>query len=150
MISRDGEGFIVVYSVTSRSTYDRVERIVERILRVKEETSPAFSTSTSPSTSGPSQKRIRIPIVIVGNKRDKYQERQVSTEEAKMLASQLGCEFHETSAKNGTNVEAAFKSLVRLIKASKSPQGAGHVGNGLGGGGIAGGGRKKKKKCVVL
>jgi len=146
----DGEGFIVVYSVTSRSTFARVERIVERIIRVKEDPSSSNSTSIndpyrhSPSTS----RRRRVPIVIVGNKKDKYQEREVSTEEAKGLAQGLGCDFYETSAKTNINVEAAYKSLVRSIKAARGrPE---EVTNGVGGGGGVSGGKQKKKRCVVL
>lgn len=33
---RDGEGFLLVYSITSKSTFERVDRFKEQILRVKD------------------------------------------------------------------------------------------------------------------
>ena len=146
----DGEGFLIVYSICQRSSFERVERIIERVGRVKDETSPSSPTSASPygshpgspysSTSGPSQVRRRIPIVIVGNKRDLYNNREVSTDEGKALAQRMGCDFYETSAKQNANVEAAFKSLVRGVKVAKN-----------GGDTTVGKPRKKKHKgCVVL
>lgn len=87
--------------------------------------------------------RRRIPIVVVGNKRDLYNNREVSTDEGRMLAQRHGCDFYETSAKQNANVEAAFKSIVRSIKVAKT----GGVVAPAGGGG---GKRKKNKGCVVL
>lgn len=145
----DGEGFLVVYSITSRSTFERVERIVERVIRVKDDvSSPTYSSDPygrspqSPTTPGGPGARRRAPIVIVGNKRDLYNAREVSTEEARVLATRLGCDFYETSAKANTNVEAAFKSIVRQIKGTKR----GYEGGGVAGAKVGG----KKKKCVIL
>lgn len=145
--SSDGEGFLIVYSICNRSTFDRIERIIERINRVKEDSpssptspyAPPFSQHQFPN--GPQRKR--IPITIVGNKRDMYNAREVSTDEGRMLASRLGCEFFETSAKQNANVENAFKSVVRGIKVLKS-------GGTDGVNGVGGGRRKKKKACVIL
>lgn len=155
LTSSDGEGFLIVYSITSRATFERVERIVERVLRVKDESSLPTSPvdpygrpfpQTYPYGGGPPQgSRQRVPIVIVGNKKDYYQGREVSTEEGKMLAMHLGCDFYETSAKTNSNVENCFKSVVRQIKVDKRGYGSnGHPGM------YAGGPRTKKKKCVVL
>lgn len=33
---RDGQGFVLVYSITSKSTFERVDRFKEQILRVKD------------------------------------------------------------------------------------------------------------------
>lgn len=72
-----------------------------------------------------------------------------------MLARRCGCDFFETSAKDGYNVENAFKTVVRGIKVAKggpavSAGGAGAAGSaGMGGQGPR---RKdrKSKKCVIL
>ena len=45
---RDGEGFLLVYSLTQRSTFVPLEKVYEQIKRVKD-------------TS-------RVPVVLVGNK----------------------------------------------------------------------------------
>ena len=52
-----------------------------------------------------------IPILIVGNKNDL--ERQIERGEAEDLAKRLNCEYLETSAKTGENVELAFEKLAR-------------------------------------
>jgi GTPase KRas protein len=88
---RDGEGFVLVYSIVSRSTFERVDRFKEQIARVKD---TAFS-----------------PLVLVGNKCDRLAEREVSADEGRALAKQLGCEFVEASAKINTNVEKVFYTV---------------------------------------
>ena len=52
-----------------------------------------------------------IPMIIIGNKSDL--ERQVERSEAEDLASRLNCEYLETSAKTGTNVELAFETIAK-------------------------------------
>ncbi|WWC86764.1 uncharacterized protein L201_001643 [Kwoniella dendrophila CBS 6074] len=177
---RDGEGFLIVYSITSRPTFERVERIVERVMRVKDESN--LSSSSSPysnhfpnshpyNNNYQQQQNLnnkgRIPIVIVGNKKDQYHSREVSTDEGSNLSKFLNCDFYETSAKTNSNVENSFKSLVRQIKILKkggipnsnpnnhSPMHDGQNGNfGQGYSGYGNtnynSGRKKKQKCVIL
>ena len=50
-----------------------------------------------------------IPMILLGNKVDL--EREVDIEEAKDLAQRLSCEYMETSAKTGENVEKAFEKI---------------------------------------
>ena len=59
-------------------------------------------------------------FMLVGNKCDKVQEREVSREEGAALARQFGCEFIETSAKTAQNVERVFTNLVRALRQTKS------------------------------
>lgn len=93
---RTGEGFLLVYSVTSRASFEEIMNFRNQILRVKD--ADAF------------------PMVIVGNKSDLSTERQVSFEEGAHLAHRLGCPFLETSAKQRVNVEEGFFELVRFIR----------------------------------
>ncbi|KAF2861714.1 ras protein [Piedraia hortae CBS 480.64] len=93
---RTGEGFLLVYSITSRQSFEEIVTFQQQILRVKD--------------------RDYFPIIVVGNKCDLESERQVSTEEGKQLARQFGCKFIETSAKSRSNVENAFYDIVREIR----------------------------------
>jgi len=52
-----------------------------------------------------------IPMLILGNKCDL--ERQVEKSEAEDLSNRLNCEYLETSAKTGDNVEKAFELIAR-------------------------------------
>jgi putative ribosome biogenesis GTPase RsgA len=53
--------------------------------------------------------------LLVGNKIDDVQKRQVDTKEANDLATKLGLKYIETSAKDGTNVAKAFNDLAAQI-----------------------------------
>ncbi|KAJ7707046.1 ras protein [Mycena olivaceomarginata] len=61
-------------------------------------------------------------IILVGNKCDlPASKREVSEEEGGALARQWACEFIETSAKTAHNVERAFTTLIRALRASRPP-----------------------------
>ncbi|KAL3420016.1 Ras-like protein [Phlyctema vagabunda] len=93
---RTGEGFLLVYSITSRQSFEEIMTFQQQILRVKD--------------------KDYFPIIVVGNKCDLEGERQVSKQEGEALAKQFGCKFIETSAKSRTNVDNAFYDLVREIR----------------------------------
>ena len=117
---RDGEGFVLVYSITSRSSFKRIQKFYKQIQRVKESSSAGSPTSmaylsspvspTQPSYTGPA------PVMLVGNKSDRITEREVSTQEGNALAKELGCDFVEASAKNNINVDRAFYDVVRRLR----------------------------------
>ena len=52
-----------------------------------------------------------IPMLVLGNKIDL--ERKVEKSEAEDLSKRLNCEYLETSAKTGENVEVAFKKIAQ-------------------------------------
>ena len=56
-----------------------------------------------------------MKILIVGNKKDKEEEREVTTEEAKEFTNSRGVLFMEVSAKTGKNIKEAFTLLVKKI-----------------------------------
>ncbi|CAH1759738.1 4010_t:CDS:2 [Entrophospora sp. SA101] len=96
---REGEGFLLVYSISSRSTFEQVEKFKDQIIRVKGSN--------------------KIPLILIGNKCDKHTEREVSREEGINMAKRLGCEFFESSAKTFVNVESPFYTLVQMIRHSR-------------------------------
>lgn len=111
---RDGEGFVLVYSISSRSSFSRIKRFHHQIQRVKESTASSPSYPGSPLAAANSQ--APVPVMLVGNKSDRVTEREVSTQEGHALARELGCEFVEASAKNCINVEKAFYDVVRILR----------------------------------
>eukprot|EP01115_Flamella_aegyptia_P014574 TRINITY_DN836_c2_g1_i2.p1 TRINITY_DN836_c2_g1~~TRINITY_DN836_c2_g1_i2.p1 ORF type:complete len:179 (+),score=50.15 TRINITY_DN836_c2_g1_i2:74-610(+) len=93
---RTGQGFLMVYSITSHSSFDEVMGLREQVYRVKDEDS--------------------VPVVLAGNKCDLENDRKVTTQEAQELAKKFEVPFFETSAKSRINVEECFHELVREIK----------------------------------
>jgi len=94
--TQNGQGFALVYSITSQSTLQDLQEIREQILRVKDTDD--------------------VPLVLVGNKCDLEGERAVGREQGASLARSWGnTAFMETSAKSKINVNEMFCDLVRQI-----------------------------------
>ena len=117
---KNGQGFVLVYSIVSRSTFEDLNEIREHILRIKD--------------------NAKVPMILVGNKsdlRDTSNSLQVSTAEAEQRAQSWGIPFLEVSAKRRINVDEVFFKLVRLINQSDAAKQQASK-------------SKKKKKCIVL
>jgi GTPase KRas protein len=99
---RNGEGFVLVYSISSRLSFEEVSTFYQQIRRVKD--------------------RDFFPMVLIGNKCDLEHERQVSSLEGRDLAKSFGCPFIETSAKRRVNVDESFYQVVREIRRSNKQQ----------------------------
>ncbi|EAL61602.1 hypothetical protein ACTFIW_010371 [Dictyostelium discoideum] len=100
---KNGQGFVLVYSIISNSTFNELPDLREQILRVKDCED--------------------VPMVLVGNKCDLHDQRVISTEQGEELARKFGdCYFLEASAKNKVNVEQIFYNLIRQIN-RKNPVG---------------------------
>jgi GTPase KRas len=93
---RDCEGFVLIYSITSRPSFEQISVFKDQVLRVKD--------------------KDRIPMMLVANKCDLEDKREVSTQEGADLARAFGASFKEASAKTRVNVEEAFYDLVRKIR----------------------------------
>ncbi|KAL9002145.1 MAG: hypothetical protein Q9188_004907 [Gyalolechia gomerana] len=120
---RDGEGFVLVYSITSRASFSRIRKFHSQIQRVKDASrtsSPTASYLSSPVTAAPGARE--APVMLVGNKSDRVTEREVSTQEGSALAKEMGCDFVEASAKNCINVEKAFYEVVRSLRRDRQDQ----------------------------
>jgi GTPase KRas protein len=118
---RDGEGFVLVYSISSRPSFARIEKFYKQIQRVKDSSlsgSPPYPGSPLRDTAGGNNFG-PAPVMLVGNKCDRAMEREVSIQEGLSLARELGCDFVEASAKNCINVEKAFFDVVRQLRRQK-------------------------------
>ena len=93
---KNGQGFVLVYSITSQSTFNDLTELREQILRVKDTD--------------------QVPMVLVGNKCDLEDDRVVGREQGGSLAHHWGSvTFLETSARRKINVDEVFFDLVRQV-----------------------------------
>merc|ERR1712000_615857 len=93
---KTGQGFVLAYSIMTNTSFEAASKLRTQILRIKEDSQD-------------------IPIMLVGNKLDLEDERQVTVEQGRALAQKFQCGFIEASAKTNTNVKEIFFELVRMI-----------------------------------
>ncbi|XP_030185042.1 ras-related protein M-Ras isoform X1 [Lynx canadensis] len=94
---RTGDGFLIVYSVTDKASFEHVDRFHQLILRVKD--------------------RESFPMILVANKVDLMHLRKITREQGKEMATKHNIPYIETSAKDPPlNVDKAFHDLVRVIR----------------------------------
>eukprot|EP01089_Gocevia_fonbrunei_P012208 TRINITY_DN281_c0_g1_i1.p1 TRINITY_DN281_c0_g1~~TRINITY_DN281_c0_g1_i1.p1 ORF type:complete len:191 (+),score=49.53 TRINITY_DN281_c0_g1_i1:126-698(+) len=98
---KTGQGFIILYSIIARSTFQDLDLLYQQLTRVKDTDS--------------------IPLVLVGNKGDLENKREVQKQEGKDKAKTWGCEWMETSAKTNTNVSEVFHNLVLQMDKAANP-----------------------------
>ena len=80
----DSQVAVVCYDITSRQSFENVKSWVEQARQIRGDA---------------------VTIIIVGNKIDLAEKRQVATEDGQALADELSTMFTETSAKVGINVK---------------------------------------------
>ena len=98
---RSGDGYIIVFSITSVTSFLEVTAIKEQLNMVLDVDNNTL-----------------IPIILVGNKCDLEEYRQVQLSDAQRLADEWKVKYFETSAKNKTNINKIFEELVYLIEAN--------------------------------
>ena len=91
---KGSKGALVVYDITQKSTYESLEKWVNDLK----------------SAGDP-----KITIILIGNKSDLEENRQVSKEQGEEKAKSFGCAFLETSALSGDNIDKAFNMMVKEI-----------------------------------
>ncbi|MCJ1228618.1 Ras- protein rsr1 [Toensbergia leucococca] len=93
---KSGQGFLLVFSITSLSSLHELHELREQIVRIKDDP--------------------HVPLVIVGNKSDLEEDRAVSRGKAFSVSQSWGnAPYYETSAKRRANVNEAFVDLCRQI-----------------------------------
>jgi len=85
---------LVVYDITYRPSFDLTSKWIDEIR---------------------GERGNDVIIMLIGNKVDLEEKRQISTEEGKKKAVELKALFMETSAKNGYNVKEVFNRVVMEI-----------------------------------
>ena len=85
---------IVVYDITRRESFESVINWIEDC------------KLNSPKS---------VFMILVGNKSDLNENRQVTTEEGEEFANRYGIRFFETSAKDGVNIEQIFNESIQFI-----------------------------------
>ena len=91
---KGANGILVIYDITNRETFDGLTSWLIEI--EKNSSKDAYK-------------------LLIGNKSDLEEERQVTFEEGKEFANVNGMEFLETSAKTADKVQEAFELLTRDI-----------------------------------
>ena len=91
---KGSKGALVIYDITRKDTFVNIEKWVNDL-----------KTTGDP----------KITIIIIGNKNDLADKRQVTKEEGEEKAKSFGCAFLETSAFSGDNIDKAFDIMVKEI-----------------------------------
>ena len=110
---RNAEGIMLVFNITDSESFDDLKVWLESI-------KTHFG-----------EKNIPIPIIIVGNKVDLEDKRDVEKDDANKFAQENNFKYFETSAKTGEGVDNAVRELVRQILASKDKEDPGEKNNNI-------------------
>eukprot|EP01029_Cantina_marsupialis_P020456 TRINITY_DN47946_c4_g1_i1.p1 TRINITY_DN47946_c4_g1~~TRINITY_DN47946_c4_g1_i1.p1 ORF type:complete len:194 (+),score=39.82 TRINITY_DN47946_c4_g1_i1:152-733(+) len=100
MYYKDCNGAIVVYDITDEGSFNRAEKWIDVLME---------------------KCKMPVSFVLVGNKSDLIEKREVSLVQGSALAEKCGAIFVETSAKTGTFVQDVFDSLVKKLP-KESPE----------------------------
>ncbi len=76
---KTGQGFLLVFSIASRTSFEELERLRDDIIRIKDDED--------------------IPIVIVGNKADLEDQRAIDRAKAFSLSQRWSAPYYEASAR---------------------------------------------------
>ena len=91
---KSADGIILMYDITNRDSFKTISKWWKNILDNKEKD---------------------FPVILVGNKIDLEDERQVQREEGEIIAKEFNFKFFEVSNKDGTNVEKSSRELINLV-----------------------------------
>ena len=91
---KGAKGALIVYDISRRATFDNIDKWI-----------------TDLKTNGDQN----IAIILIGNKSDLEDKREVSKDEGVQKSEECKIAFLETSALNGENVNKAFDELIDQI-----------------------------------
>ena len=90
-----GDGFLLVFAINDKSSFDMIPSKIERIIKQKHNK--------------------EYPMILVGNKQDLADNREVSYDEAKKLADFWNIDYIETSTTTNYNCDEIFDHLTEKI-----------------------------------
>ena len=98
------EGFLLVFAINDKNSFDLIPEKRDHIIKGKQVGS--------------------CPMILVGNKQDLTNNREVSYDDAKQLADSWNIDYIETSAKTNFNCKKAFeiwaKDVIKFITELKN------------------------------
>ena len=94
---KNSEGVMVVYDITNTESFDSLKFWINSIKTNME------------------NKNIFIPVIIIGNKTDMEESREIMTEDAEKFAEDNKYKYFETSAKTGEGIDKAIRDLINQI-----------------------------------
>ena len=86
-------GVILVFDITNKESFDLLETWMNEL---KE------------------NNKVDISKVLIGNKSDLAEDREVQREEAEKFAESINCKYFEGSAKSGENIKEALDEIAKL------------------------------------
>ncbi|KAJ6652103.1 hypothetical protein lerEdw1_013360 [Lerista edwardsae] len=101
---RWADGFVVLYSICDRASFHAAHRLLQHVQQAKRRIGAK-----------------KVPLILVGNKRDLQHQRTVSSEEGRLLALSTGAAFFEISAAETYHgALVVFHELLDMVRDSRS------------------------------
>ena len=91
---KGAKGAFVVYDITRKQSFDSVDRWINELRATADK---------------------KLSIIIIGNKSDLEDQRQVTKEQGEEKAKNNEVAFMETSARSGENLEKAFEQMMNEV-----------------------------------
>ncbi len=99
---RDSSVAVVVYDITNKTSFQNCDKWIEDVR---------------------AERGTEVVVMLVGNKTDLNDKRQVTTEEGEAKAKKLNVLFIETSAKSNHNIKQMFRKLAESLPGQQANQG---------------------------
>ena len=91
---KGAKGCLLVYDISKKKSFENIDKWISQFKETADN---------------------NIYVLLIGNKCDLENEREVQSSEAKQLADSWGIEYMETSAKTGYNIKEVFVEATKLL-----------------------------------
>lgn len=123
---RDSSVAVVVFDITSKppapTPTPLLLKFTKMTLNVKTADRASFLNTSKWIEDVRNERGTDVIIILVGNKTDLSEKRQVSVEEGEDKATKEGIMFIESSAKAGFNIKALFRKLAAALPGVEAAQ----------------------------